>query len=292
MRAFDRQSEIGKRRRRGAVATELALLVPFVYLPLILGAIYVAWLAAARGRVHEANHYAVHKAGDQRELAAERGSVSQEFFREFPGEVIVFEAAADDPEVPGPREVRDLFEEYVRSYSWRREIWHRDAPPQPRAWGGFTLGGGGVTYQQRVEPGRPPRDPWLEVQEGTAYAHKSKAREVEQLGLLDDEIPEGLTEHMSDYMWRRQAQAIYRHRWLHDRDPVVAGAKGERAWNAQVPARDVVSRDVWQPEAAIRGSKVRQARDQLPPGAWVRSRLGCPSGLPGYELDSDFMHPK
>ncbi len=292
MRASHRPSAMGRRPCRGAMASELALLVLFVYVPLMVGAMYVAWLAMARERVHEANHYAVHKAGDQSELAVERGGVSREFFREFAGEVTVRERAGDEPEVPAPREIRDLFEEYARSFDWRKEVWHRDTPQQPRAWGGFTLGGGGVSYDEQVQPGRPPRDPWLEIQEGTSYAHAFEAREVEQLGLLDDEIPEGLGEHMVDYLKRQEAQALYRHRWIHDRRPLVAGRHDERGWNLQVPAADVSSRDLWRPEAATRGTKVRMARDQMPPGAWVRSRLGCPSGFPGYEPDSDFMHPK
>jgi hypothetical protein len=290
--SLNRQSATGSRKCSGAVATELALLVVFVYLPLVIGAMYVAWMALARGRVHEANHYALHRSGDQSETATERGVVSEEFFREFTGSVTVREGTADDPQVPGPREIRDLFEEYARQYYWTETIIHRHVPQPPRAWGGFTLGGGGVTYEERVEPGCPPREPTIEIRDGWAYAHKRQAREVEQLGLLQDEIPERLTDHMAGFMRRWRTQAIYRHSWAHDADPIVAGRQGERAWNLQVPAPDVSGRDAWSPEGSTRGSKVRQARDTIPPGAWVRSLLQCPSEFPPPEPDTDFMHPK
>ena len=299
----NRKSQIANRKSSGAVATELSLLVVFVYLPLVIGSMYIAWLALARGRVHEANHFALHQQGNQSELSVERGRIANEFFEGFTGDVIVVEGAADAPEVPMPGEVRDLFEEYVRQYHWRRErVIQAPAPSQPRpprAWGGFTLGGGGVSYEEHVDPGvtyppaTPPPEPRIVIEEGSAYAHASKAREVMALGLLDDDIPEHLTRHMVDFMGRHRTQAVYRHRWLHDRDPVVAGSGGRRKeWLLQVPAPEVKAHDEWSPEGATRGTKVRQSREYSPPGADMRSLLQCPVSFPGYETDVDFMHPK
>lgn len=282
-----------KSKMAGAVAAELAVLTVFVYVPLVIGAIYVGWLALGRDRVHEANHYALLADGDQSELFVERGDVTRRFFGEFTGEVRVRERQAEDPEVPGPTEVRDLFEEYARTVYWRTETTVRDVPSPPRASGGFSLGGGGITYDEDIDPGRGgPVSERLVIREGWNDAHPDKARHVRQLRLLEDSIPEHLTEHLIDYLRRVQARSIYRHSWVHDDGDPVGGNPAVRGWNLEVPAPDPAGRVEWNPATAIRGHKVRMARDQTPPGADLRHNTGFPVGLPGYEPDTDFMHPK
>ena len=283
-----------RRRRRGAVAAELAVLVVFVYVPLTIGAIYVGWLALARERVHQANHYALLGEGDQSETLSDRGEVTRQFFGEFTGETAVAEGPADDPEIPGPGEIRDLFNEYCRRDYWRRRTVIPARPPAPpRASGGFTLGGGGISYEERVDPGGGGgSEARVVITEGYNYAHREKFLAVQELRLLDDQIPERLTGHLGGYLERLTAHAFYRHSWAHDRSSVVAGDDQARGMRLQVPYAPTARRDEWHPECAVRGTKVRTARGQSPPGGDVVRQIAGPGVPPSYETDTDFMHPK
>jgi Flp pilus assembly protein TadG len=265
-----------RRRHRGAMAAELALLVAFVYVPLILGIIYVSWLTTARQRVHESDHYALTIEGDQSQSLGATGEVSQAVFREFPGDVAVAETDADQPDIPAPNELRDLFEQFTQLIHYSNTSAH----------GSFYLDGSTVRYRESVQ-----------VDEG--YRMRPEGQLVESWNLLDDQIPERITALLVDYMRRRRAHTDYVHRWDNDRDPVVAGDERVAGWNLKVPMDGVAARDLgqegrlgWHPEAAIRcWTKSRMARDQTPPGATQRSDVGCPLSMPQGEPSSDFWHP-
>jgi len=251
------------------MAAELAVLTAFVYVPLIFGAIYVGWLATARQRVHEGNHYSIWAEGDQSEEFPPVGEVHGVGFREFPGQVRVQETDPPDADVPGPNELRDLFEEFTKLIHYRNVSAH----------GSFSLQGSRVVYRESVH-----------VSEG--YRMRPEGQLVEAWDLLDDQIPERITEVLVDYMHRRQAHTNYAHMWYHDKDKVVAGDRDVAAWNLQIPNDDKVTKDEWSPVAAIRWDKTREARDQSPPAAQQRSWVGCGNDPPLVEPnDYDFWHP-
>jgi len=254
------------------MAAELALLSLFVYIPLIIGAIYIAWLAVGRQRVHEGNHYALLAEGNQSESRGESGEVSQALFREFTGLVKVVESDADEPDIPGPDEIRELFEKWTeKTYYARRNV---------SAHGRFVLVGSRVVYRETIR---------VSYDEG--WHMDPEGQIVEGYRLLDDYIPERMTDLMVDYLRRRKAHTNYLHRWVHDKDEVVAGSPRVRPWNLEVPNVARATRDEWHPECAIRWTKVRMARDQSPPGAQQRAQVGCPSHVPDYEASEDFWHP-
>jgi len=250
------------------MAAELAVLTVFVYVPLIFGSIYVGWLATARQRVHEGNHYSLWAEGDQSEDYPTVGEVHTAKFREFPGQVRVQETDPADADVPGPRELRDLFEEFTKPIHYRNVSAH----------GSFYLDGSTVRYRESIH-----------IDEG--YRVRPEGQLVEAWNLLDDQIPERLTELMVDYLHRRQAHTNYAHSWFHDKDKVVAGDDQVAAWNLQVPNDQRATRDEWAPVAAVRWTKSRMARDQSPPGASQRTQVGIANSLPLVEQDYDFWHP-
>lgn len=255
--------------RRGAMAAELAILTLFVYVPLIFGAIYVGWLATGRQRVHEGNHQSIWQEGDQSEDFPTVGEIHTSAFREFPGQVRVQETDPADADVPGPGEIRELFEEFTKLQHYRNVSAH----------GSFQLVGNRVVYRESIR-----------VDEG--YRMRPEGQLVEAWKLLDDQIPERITELLVDYMHRRQAHTNYKHMWYHDRDKVVAGDAKVRAWNLQVPNDAIATKDEWHPVAAVRWTKTREARDQSPPGAQQRSLVGCGNNPPTVEPDDyDFWHP-
>jgi len=254
-------------RRRGAVAAEMALLVFFVYVPLVIGALYIAWLAVGRQRVHETNHYALLGEGDQSEQLAERGDMTTEFFREFTGQVEVQEDPGDDPDVPGDDELRDLWDEFTKPIHYRNVSAH----------GSFHLVGGRVVYRESVH-----------VSEG--YRIRPEGQCVEKWNLLADNIPENVTDFLQEYLIRRKVHSFYRHSWIHDDTDVVAGGGGVAGWNLQVPVDDP-TKPVWTPETATRGDKTREARDQRPPAASLRQTIGTPLQFPDAEPSDDFWHP-
>lgn len=251
------------------MAAELALLTAFVYVPLIFGAIYVGWLATGRQRVHEANHYSIWAQGDQSEDFPTVGEAHTVAFSEFPGQVRVQETDPADADVPSQGEIRDLFEEFTKLIHYRNVSAH----------GSFYLDGSTVRYRESVN-----------VDEG--YRMRPEGQLVESWDLLDDQIPERITEVLVDYMHRRQAHTNYAHSWFHDKDKVVAGDDKVAAWNLQVPNDAIATKDEWSPEAAVRWDKTREARDQSPPGAQQRSWVGFGNDPPTVEPnDYDFWHP-
>lgn len=258
-----------RRTRRGAVAAELALLVAFVYIPLILGAIYVGWLALARERIHQANHYAIYADGSQNEFLADRGEITAEFFPEFTGNVRVTEDDAPEPNIPGDDELRKLFEAYTEPIHYRNVSAH----------GSFHLVGGRVVYRENIR-----------VDEGTRI--RPEGQLVLDWRLLEDNIPQNLTAYLQDYLRRRTAHTAYEHSWVHDEDEVVAGGGDVAGWNLNVPDEGVPDlKDQWHPEAAIRWTKSRMTGDQTPPAARERAWIGTPSIFPDAEPNADFWEP-
>jgi len=272
MRAWgltNRKSQIANRKSiRGAMAAELAVLTAFVYAPLIFGSIYVSWLATARQRVHEGNHYSIWADGDQSEDYAPVGEVHTLAFREFPGQVRVQETDPLDADVPGPDEIRRLFHAFTQLVHYRNVSAH----------GSFYLDGSTVRYRESIR-----------ISEG--YRMRPEGRLVEAWGLLDDQIPERITDLLVDYMHRRQAHTNYLHSWFHDKDKVVAGDRDVAGWNLEVPNDLRATQDEWHPVAAVRWSKTREARDQAPPGAYQRTQVGMSNLLPEVESDYDYWHP-
>jgi len=317
------------------MAVELALLVSFVYVPISFGAIYLGWLAAARQRVHEGNHYALYMFpyGDQ--LPGLNGAsppanasivneVRATFFREFTGRPETRVGDADDADIPGPDEVRDMLEQFTElTYYYNAS-----------ARGSFRLVGSTVVYQESVN-----------VDEG--YRMRPEGQIVESMGLLDDNIPENITGILwwpwpagspeARYMRRRRAHTNYLHYWKEqgrDFDQETWAARNDgtlspwveetdggvvarrvrtryddqgtddspvRAWNLKVPTDKAALRDLqnegiygWHPECAVRyWENRRQARDQAPPGASQRQWVNGPpqDTMPGYEPDFDYWHP-
>ncbi len=257
-----------RHRRRGAMAAELAILTFFVYVPLIFGSIYVGWLATGRQRVHEGNHQSIWEQGDQSEDYPTVGEIHTSAFREFPGQVRVQETDPADADVPSSGEIRDLFEEFTKLIHYRNVSAH----------GSFSLQGSRVVYHESVR-----------VDEG--YRMRPEGQLVEAWKLLDDQIPERITTTLLDYMHRRQAHTNYQLMWYHDKDKVVAGDSKVGAWNLVIPNDAKATKDEWSPEAAVRWSKTREARDQSPPGAEQRSWVGCPNSPPAVEPnDYDYWH--
>ena len=254
--------------RRGAMAAELALLVLFVYVPLIIGSMYVSWLAVARQQVNDANHFTLLDEGDQTQDLGTQGEVSSTFFPEFTGQVAVEDTDAAQAQIPGPDELHDLFEEFTKPIHYRNVS----------ARGSFYLDGSTVRYRETVN-----------VNEG--YRVRPEGQLVESWNLLDDEIPERITDLLVNYMRRRKAHANYVHSWVHDKDEVVAGNGTVGPWNLKVPNDATALRDEWNPECAVRWQKVRMAGDQTPPGASQRSEVGMPLYLADYEPAYDFWHP-
>ena len=266
------KSKIANPECTGAMAAELALLVVFVYLPLVIGSFYVGWLATARQRVHEANHYALLVEGDQSEELGERGEATSELFREFTGQLAVEEGDADEPDIPAPDEIRDLFEK------WTEKTYYTKKTVTAHGW--FELVGSRVVYRERVN---------VSYEEG--WHMDPEGHLVEGWRLLDDQIPERITDELVDYMRRRKAHSSYTHSWIHDKDEIVAGGGGVGPWNLQVPNDARATRDEWHPECAIRWAKTRMVSDQSPPGASQRTEAGCALDLPDYEPAFDFWHP-
>lgn len=257
-----------KSKTRGAVAAELALLVAAVYVPLIIGALYMGWLALARGRIHEANHYAIYVEGSQSEDLEERGELTQAFFPEFTGSLRAVEDDAEEPNIPADDELRKLFEAYTEPIHYRNVS----------ARGSFRLVGGRVVYRENIH-----------VDEGERI--RPEGQLVLDWRLLEDNIPGDLTTYLQDYLRRRMAHSGYEHSWVHDEDKVVAGGDGVEAWNLDVPneaARQL--KDQWHPEAAIRWTKSRMCGDQSPPAAQQRAWIGTPAMFPGAEPSEDFWH--
>jgi len=244
----------------------MALLGLFVYVPLIIGALYVSWLATGRQRVHEVNHYAMLGEGDQSETLADRGEMTDEFFREFTGDLEVVESDGDEPDVPGPDELRDLWE------AFRQPIHYRNVS----AHGSFSLVGGQVVYRESIR-----------VDEG--YRVRPEGQCVENWNLLDDQVPELVTELLQDYVVRRKVSTFYRHGWVHDDDPVVAGDGRVGALILDVPRTP--EKVPWTPETGVRGDKTRMTGDQAPPAASQRDQVGCPAHFPDPEPSQDFWHP-
>ena len=265
---FNRQSAFRNRkcRRRGAVAAEMALLVFFVYVPLIIGALHVAWLAVGRQRVHEANHYAIFAHGDQSEALTTRGEMSREFFKEFTGSVDVKERDTDEPDVPMDDELRDMWE------AFRVPIHYRNVS----AHGSFSLQGNRVVYNETTN-----------IDEG--FRVRPEGQCVDKWNLLADNIPERVTMLLQEYMIRREAHSFYQHHWIHDDDQVVQGGGGVRGFNIQVPTSEVS--EYWTPQAAIRWFETRQSRTPMPPAADQRVIIGTPTAFPEAEPVFDFWHP-
>lgn len=259
-------------KRRGAMAAELAVLVMFVYVPLVLGAIYIGWLAVGRQRVHEANHYALLIEGDQSEPLPVRGEVTTELFPEFTGDVAVEEGDADQPDIPAPDEIRRLYEK------WTEKTYYAKKNVSAHGW--FELVGNRVVYRETIR---------VTYDEG--WHMDPEGHIVEGYGLLDDQIPERITDMLVDYMRRRKAHSVYAHKWYNDRDRVVAGDDDVRGWNLSVPNDERATTDQWHPECGVRWTKQRMARDQSPPGASLRLEVQCPLSLPPPEPDADFWHP-
>ena len=259
-------------KRRGAMAAELAVLVMFVYVPLVFGAIYIGWLAVGRQRVLEANHYALLIEGDQSEPLAVRGEVSDELFREFTGDVRVEEGDADQPDIPAPDEIRKLFEK------WTEKTYYAKKNVSAHGW--FELVGSRVVYREVIR---------VTYDEG--WHMDPEGHIVEGYRLLDDQIPERITDLLVDYIRRRRAKSQYVHRWYNDRDRVVAGDQDVEGWNLKVPTDQRFDTDPWRPECAVRWTKRRMARDQSPPGASLRLEVQCPLTLPNPEPSFDYWHP-
>ena len=255
-----------RRRRRGAGAAEMALLVFFVYVPLIIGALHIAWLATGRQRVHEVNHTALFAHGDQSEALAERGAMEREFFREFTGSIEVAERDTDEPDVPMDDELREMWEEFRKPIHYKNVSAH----------GSFHLQGNSVVYRESVH-----------VDEG--FRVRPEGQCVDDWNLLADNIPENVTDLLQEYMIRREAHSFYQHHWVHDRDEVIRGGGGVRGLNIQVPTSEVS--EYWTPECAIRWLEQRQARDSVPPGLSERRVVGAPGQFPDAEPSFDYWHP-
>ena len=266
-----------KSKIRGAVATELALLVAAVYVPLIIGGIYLGWLALARERVQQAHHYALYAEGDQTEAFGDQGEVTQHFFREFTGDLQLDETEADPPDIPEDGLIRDLFEAYTEPIYYHNVSAH----------GSFHLVNGRVVYQEHV-------------QESEGYSVRPEGEIVNAFRLLEDNIPENITDHLQEYLRRRKVQGVYLHSWRFDESAALSRGGDDiirkepppvRPFNLRVPHGPGAAPDQWEPEAAIRWEKTRMIGDQDPPAASQRARVGCPPFFPPGDNARDFWHP-
>jgi hypothetical protein len=275
---------------RGACAAELALLVPFVYLPLVVGAMYIGWLATARERVHESNHYALWLPGEQ-----SASEVQAEFFREFTGPVTQLVDCDDkEPDVPSPGELWKLFDAFTKPISWQTD---------PTAHVEFYLDGSVIRSRMVVNPGE------------SGFRVRPEGEQVNAWHLLDNNIPKNLSDLLVGYLHRRNAYTEYLHSWVLNREAWAptpgtgggtlsrwtddgssrglraTGDSGTRAWNLYVP--NPAFHDQWTTAAAVRWDKTRMARDQTPPAAQLRGLVpnGCSNSLPDYEKSDDFWHP-
>jgi hypothetical protein len=297
----------GTPRCRGACAAELALLVPFVYLPLVVGAIYIGWLATARERVHESNHYALWMPGEQTAADAQG-----EFFREFSGSVSRLDDLPDkEPDVPSADEIRKLFDE------WRNGQIIFSTPASARVV--FYLDGDVIRARTDVNPG------------DSGYRDHPEKQQVIDWRLIQPEanggenIPERLTGLLKGYMHRCHAYTEYLHSWTLNREAwaprptefdkegniTVPGAGGTLSrwtdegnsrrlratgdpgtspWNLYVPNPALA--DQWTAKSAVRfpgEDKTRMARDQSPPATKQRGLVisGIGPNDPSHELNSE-----
>lgn len=263
------------------MASELALLVAFVYIPIVLGSMYIAWLAVGRQRVREASHAALYPRED--EVAAGTGELAESFkqeaeqayFREFTGDPEIEGRYADDRDVPMSGELRKMFEAFTEP------IYHRNVS----AHGSFALQGGRVVYRESVH-----------ISEG--WSVRPEGQVVNSLRLLDDGIPEDLTEHLQEYLRRRMAFASY-HQTLrpgasgnpNGHDVVVRGDEKVDAWSLRVPNEEAGRLEGWRPEATVRWTKQRMTDDQSPPAAEQREWIGTPPAFEAPETSEDFWNP-
>lgn len=280
----------GKPRSRGACAAELALLVPFVYLPLVAGAIYIGWLATARERVYESDQYLV-----QRRDPATTDEIQGIFFREFTGRVTQAVGSDDpEPDVPSPGEIQKLFE----MWTTKPTFWSSN----PTAHVEFYLDGSTIRSRMIVDPGRSGSSiPW-------------EGQMVQAWGLLNNNVPDDLSNQLLDFMHRRDAYTEYLHSWVLDREAWApqtgaggnlsrwnddgssrslraTGDSGTRGWNLSIP--NPAFRPQWTIESAIRWDKTRMARDQTPPASSERAFVpnGCSNNPPGCVKTDDYWHP-
>ncbi|NQT86059.1 hypothetical protein HQ560_04800 [bacterium] len=265
------------------MASELALLVLFVYIPVILGGLYVAWLSVGRQRVREAAHAALYPRHDEADSGsgelheAFKQETKQAYFNEFTGDPEVEGRWADDRDVPMNGKMREMFEAFAEP------MYH---PPSASAHGGFRLEGGRVVYSESVRI-RPEH-----------WSIRPEGQVVNSLRLLDDDIPENLTEHLQEYLRRRVSFASYEHsirpghtQGKGQHDYVVEGDKDVKGWNLQVPNEEQGQRDGWRPEATVRWTKQRMVDDQSPPAFEQRGWIGAPTGFPDAEPSDDFWNP-
>jgi hypothetical protein len=265
------------------MASELALLVLFVYIPIVLGSMYIAWLAVGRQRVREASHAALYPRED--EVAAGTGELAESYkqeaeeayFREFHGDPEIEGRYADDRDVPMSGELRKMFEKFTEP------MYH---PSSVTARGSFALQGGRVVYRETI------------IRTPERWTIRPEGQVVNSLRLLDDEIPENLTELLQEYMRRRMAFASY-HQTLrpgnsgnpNGHDVVVRGDEKDDAWSLRVPNEEAGRLEGWRPESAVRWTKQRMVGDQSPPGSDQRSWIGTPPAFETPETSEDFWNP-
>jgi len=263
------------------MASELSLLVLFVYIPIMLGGIYVAWLATGRQRVREASHAALYPRYDEADSGTGElhETYKQEaklaYFREFTGDPTIEGRWADDRDVPMPGKLRDMFEAFSEPIYFHSVSAH----------GSFSLQGGQVVYHESVR-------------EVEGYRVRPEGQVVESLRLLENDIPENLTEYLQDYLRRRMAFASYEHsirpghtqgRGRHD--VVVTGDADVEGWNLKVPNEEQGLREGWRPEATVRWTENRDLAGQDPPGEEMRQWIGTPASFPEAEQSEDFWNP-
>jgi hypothetical protein len=263
------------------MASELALLVLFVYIPIVLGSMYIAWLAVGRQRVREAGHAALYPRED--EVAAGTGELAESFkqeaeeayFGEFHGDPEIEGRYADDRDVPMSGELRKMFEKFTEPMFYRNVS----------ARGSFALQNGRVVYRENVN-----------ISEG--WRIRPEGQVVNSLRLLDNEIPENLTELLQEYLRRRMAFASY-HQTLRPgasgnpdgHDVVVRGDEKVAAWSLRVPNEEAGRLEGWRPEATVRWTKRRETGDQSPPASEQRSWIGTPGAFEAPETSEDFWNP-
>jgi hypothetical protein len=97
-------------RRRGSAAVELIILLP-VCLLILLAMMYVGELSVFETQTHVGAGYAMVEPGDQSELGALRGTISEMLYPNQVGELTVAEYSPDPADTPEPGEIRDVFDE-------------------------------------------------------------------------------------------------------------------------------------------------------------------------------------